>query len=446
MENSVYRIALEMHSNVAKQILNMKRRDTARQIQVTLTDGGKPYHIAEGCYALFTAKNPNGEPLLKECDILGDAVIYEVTEAVTHVAGELPCEIRLYDSGDKLITCPRFTIIVQDTVCSEDDEDSVQDNKDALTKLISDAMNAIDNANATAQEILDAKEAGEFKGEQGDPGSPGAPGKTPVNGVDYNTPEEKMALLEELQAKAGIKQTASGTALILPDSADCKLQAFTLDGGEGSVNINLVGKNLFDIRNIRSTIDVDGTSMNLAGGGSAWDIYSAVNGSTASVKPEDIEKLPYLPKGTYTIRYTRITDAGYLRVFSVSNNGSVKAITSGEGFGVAPQWAFNFELAEASRITIRRSNNGTMSAKDLQVEQGSIATDYEPFQNQTVTVEATGGKVDVLVQHPDLRSLYPTTVVSNDKNIPMSVNYVADTKAYVDNKFAELASAFISNV
>lgn len=243
-----------------------------------------------------------------------------------------------------------------------------------------------------------------------------------------------------------IKQTASGTALTLPDSAECRFNAFTMDGGEGSVNINLVGKNLFDIRNIRSTINVDGTAMTLVGGGLAWDIYSNVAGSSSKVSTADLNKLPYLPAGTYTISYTRLTDAGFLRVFRVSDDGSVTAITSGDGFGVAPQWAFNFVLAEASRITIRRSNNGEMIAQDLQIEPGCVPTEYEPFKSHSVTVEANGGKVDVMEQHPELHSYFHTTVVFNDKDLPMDVEYTADAKSYIDNKFAELASAIVSNV
>ena len=38
---------------------------------------------------------------------------------------------------------------------------------------------------------------------------------------------------------------------------------------------------------------------------------------------------------------------------------------------------------------------------------------------------------------------YPTTIISNDCNANMEVTYIADTKAYIDKKFAELATAML---
>ena len=42
-----------------------------------------------------------------------------------------------------------------------------------------------------------------------------------------------------------------------------------------------------------------------------------------------------------------------------------------------------------------------------------------------------------------LSMFYPTTILSNDCNANMEVEYIADTKAYIDKKFAELATAMV---
>ena len=52
---------------------------------------------------------------------------------------------------------------------------------------------------------------------------------------------------------------------------------------------------------------------------------------------------------------------------------------------------------------------------------------------------------DALAQYATLHTNYPNTTVYNDVGAHMEVKYVADTKKYVDNKFAELAAALISN-
>lgn len=40
-----------------------------------------------------------------------------------------------------------------------------------------------------------------------------------------------------------------------------------------------------------------------------------------------------------------------------------------------------------------------------------------------------------------LHTYKPTTTITNDAGAGMDVTYVADTKAYIDNKFAELQAA-----
>ena len=50
-----------------------------------------------------------------------------------------------------------------------------------------------------------------------------------------------------------------------------------------------------------------------------------------------------------------------------------------------------------------------------------------------------------LAAFAELYSHYPSTTVYNDDDAGMSVKYIADTKLYVDKKFAELAAAIINN-
>lgn len=52
---------------------------------------------------------------------------------------------------------------------------------------------------------------------------------------------------------------------------------------------------------------------------------------------------------------------------------------------------------------------------------------------------------DALAQFASLRTNYPNTTVFNDAGAHMELKYVADTKKYVDNKFAELAAALVSS-
>ncbi|MFR1062332.1 MAG: hypothetical protein ACLSEY_18635 [Enterocloster sp.] len=51
-----------------------------------------------------------------------------------------------------------------------------------------------------------------------------------------------------------------------------------------------------------------------------------------------------------------------------------------------------------------------------------------------------------LAGYKALRTYSPTTVVSNDAGAGMEVTYVADTKTYIDNKFAALNKTILDAV
>lgn len=53
---------------------------------------------------------------------------------------------------------------------------------------------------------------------------------------------------------------------------------------------------------------------------------------------------------------------------------------------------------------------------------------------------------DVIRAYKNITLYKPNTTISNDAGAHMNVEYVADTKAYIDNKFAELQKAIVANV
>lgn len=61
------------------------------------------------------------------------------------------------------------------------------------------------------------------------------------------------------------------------------------------------------------------------------------------------------------------------------------------------------------------------------------------------TPEFTPYEADMQAQWSALRTNKPNTTIYNDAVAWMQVSYAADTKTYIDNKFAELASAIVNN-
>lgn len=152
MKYSIKRISLDIHSTSSNETVNAKRGDTGRKICISLVDGGIPYIISEDCYAVFTAKKPDGNIVFNECTIEKNTIIYEVTEQTVAVEGRVNCEIKLYGADAKLITSPKFTILVYGTVYNEGDEIESTDEFSALTALISEVQE-LKNGAATLTEV-----------------------------------------------------------------------------------------------------------------------------------------------------------------------------------------------------------------------------------------------------------------------------------------------------
>ncbi len=159
MTNSYYKISLDIHDHGSHVSLKAKKGDTGRILQITLTDGGKPYKITSECLAVFTAKKADGTIIFNGCSVIGNAIFYVFTEQTTISVGVHNCEIKLYGSDEKLLTSASFTLIVEDTVYSEHELTSMNE-VTALTKLVSDA-------NTIVREVSQKLANGEFVGPQG---------------------------------------------------------------------------------------------------------------------------------------------------------------------------------------------------------------------------------------------------------------------------------------
>ena len=119
MKSSDYKISLDILESQSQYSLPMKQGDAARVVYITLREGGVPYEIGTDCFAVFSGKKPDGNPIENNCVISGNTIVYEITEQTTSCVGILDCEIKLYSIENGFLTSARFSIIVDKRVVGE---------------------------------------------------------------------------------------------------------------------------------------------------------------------------------------------------------------------------------------------------------------------------------------------------------------------------------------
>ena len=162
MNDSIYRINLDIHTVGSQVFLPVKRGDTARTILIRLTEDYKSYQIADGCSARFCGKKPDGNYLYNDCTISGGIITYNLTSQTTACEGVVECEIQLFDANGKQITSPRFSLVVDGTVYNGEDiastpeADALKELTDRAERVLDDLGGAIPNIDVT--EVSDGVE------------------------------------------------------------------------------------------------------------------------------------------------------------------------------------------------------------------------------------------------------------------------------------------------
>lgn len=213
MNYSNYRITLDVRKTVASVQLTAKKGDAGRKIYITLSDKGSPCQIADGCYAVFAGRKPDGTLLYNKTTIEDNTIIYAMTQQTTAVAGLVACEVKLFDSMSNLLTSPKLTILVDDVVVSEEEIVS-KDEVTALTELITEATATIELGNQTIEISNIAAEAanaaaGNANTEAIKAAKASADANTATANANKATSDASAAAKETNAARENIQKTAS---------------------------------------------------------------------------------------------------------------------------------------------------------------------------------------------------------------------------------------------
>ena len=133
-------ISLDVLRLQSQGSLQVMLGDTARRIRFFLHEQGEPYELSSEVTAVLGAKKPDGTCLFQHCSVESGQIYYDFDPQFAAAVGTVFCELRLYGEDGKLLTSPRFSVMVTDTVYHEGDEIESSSEFSALTKLIEETQ------------------------------------------------------------------------------------------------------------------------------------------------------------------------------------------------------------------------------------------------------------------------------------------------------------------
>ena len=141
MNDAVYRINLDLTMIESGVMVNMKKLDSARSIELALSEDGKPYTLTSGCRAVLRSKKPDGTIQFNDCTIRDDGIVeFRITNQTTLLVGIVECELAIYGTDNTQLTSASFLINIGDILFSDSETES-QNEFTALAALISETNN-----------------------------------------------------------------------------------------------------------------------------------------------------------------------------------------------------------------------------------------------------------------------------------------------------------------
>ena len=162
MNSSKYRFTLDMHTAQSQVSLPIVLHDTARKLYISLADGGKIYHIADGCLAVIRIDRPTGTYIEQFCPIEDNTnIVYDFAQYTNTaiVEGLHECEVTLYGLDGRIITTARFSMVVSARVVNKDDIEITDDDWTIIDSVAVEEARRQENFRQAMEDVKEAIES-----------------------------------------------------------------------------------------------------------------------------------------------------------------------------------------------------------------------------------------------------------------------------------------------
>ena len=425
MEYTVHKITLDIHKTVSAVSVRVKKGDTGRRLLIHLVEKGFPYHISKECYAVFTAKKPDGNVVFNNCRIEDCVIAYDFTEQTVAVAGLVECEIILYGSGGKQLTSASFNIIVEDTIYDTETEVESTSEYNALADLVA-KVQAIHANGPLAPAVVREAEGEQIsltdasnqalqslrifgKSTQGGTPTPEMP--VEIVNVGFGGSIEAKVLGEVATGyQSMVISTPDGLAGIPVASGGNYTDS---DGQEWICDEVDLGRGVYVQRIAR--IDLSTLSAWTRGTGNGWANASAFYASNAIPSAVSVED--YHTKANLLCNRLLVDTAGNIAGRSVNRVG------------------------QALNASVYVSIDGIETAEELMAYLDENKTIVQYMLATAIETKLTEEEIAAFAA---LRTYKPSTTVYNDVGAYMAAEYVADTKTYIDRRSGGVSGGVVT--
>ena len=139
MNTSNFRFTLDLHSARSQYSIPVMVGDTAVTLLISITDGGVPYIMSDGCLAKLSIKRPDESLLEETCMIKNNAIVefpFSKNENTCAMEGVHYCDVTLYAPDGARVGSPRFTMVVSEKVVRSDDIVLTDETRTAVEQII----------------------------------------------------------------------------------------------------------------------------------------------------------------------------------------------------------------------------------------------------------------------------------------------------------------------
>ena len=401
MTHTEHKFALDVTRTASQVSISVKKRDTARRLLIHLVERGLPYHIGKDCYAVFTARKPDGKVVFNNCSIEECVILYDLTEQTVAAVGLMECEIILYGTGGKQLTSASFEIIVEDTIYDTETEVESTNEYNALADLIQKTQKLLlhgQAARAIVQEVYgsvisvtdasnQALQGMRIFGKSAQDGTP-----TPDN------PVEVVSLKPVVTITDGTDVQMLGLDYNFPGLRVTSGGNYTDASGQQWV---------CDEIDLRRGVYVQRIGAAVLAGNSRDNYTLAATFG---------EILRFDVKGVSTYARSDIVLCSHLPLGAVGSTAEICNIHGLIGYPIIQIRSSRLESADAGGLAEYLAENPM--------------TIYYVLRTPIETALSS----ELIANFDRLHTYKPSTNITNDAGAYMAVEYVADTKIYIDNK------------